>query len=103
MLHPLLVDRNLPILVYLCPKKRYAFTLYLALIAEERRWIPHDGYGMRQSPNFWRAVFVLVYGMQPGTHEKSRHPRGDDDPRWDELFKNGYPLFKELFGEGPGP
>lgn len=58
-----------------------------ALLSEAIRFEPHDGYSMRTSPRFWRGVFERVHGEAP---------RGDDDPRWSELFKVGFPMLRKL-------
>lgn len=49
----------------------------------------HPGcpYDIQNCPRFWHKVFLLHFGEEPVGIE---HPKGDDDPRWDRLFKRGY-------------
>ncbi len=62
------------------------------ILAEELRTYVEDGYGPRYSPLFWRAVFINWYGEEP---------KGADDPRWDELFREVYPILRKLLGTQP--
>ncbi len=50
-------------------------------------YVPDGLYGIRTCPRFWRTVFMQVY---------QEAPAGNTDPRWDELFKIGIPLMREL-------
>ncbi len=58
------------------------------IIRRHRRlFTPHDNYGVSTSPRFWRNVFLEYYRDAP-VH--------DQDARWDELFKKGFPLLRAL-------
>jgi hypothetical protein len=50
---------------------------------------PNPPYALDVDPKFWGTVFVLHFG---------EYPKGDNDTRWDLLFRKGYPIFHELFG-----
>ena len=41
---------------------------------------------------FWLLMFDEYYGEAPN---------GDKDPRWDHLFKHGFPLLRALDGSPP--
>lgn len=71
------------------PWWEYQKLLRLKLILKKlsRGWEPHDNYGLKTSPRFWRAVFIHFYG---------EIPTGDTDERWDTLFALGFPLLREL-------
>jgi hypothetical protein len=47
-------------------------------------------------PRYWHRVFVIHWGEEP---KGVLHPRGDDDPRWDILLKDGLPLHRQLKSE----
>lgn len=49
---------------------------------------PDCRYDSRFCPGYWRRVFILHYGSDP---------EGDADPRWDALFKEGFPAHRTLF------
>jgi len=41
-------------------------------------------------PRYWRRVFILYFEDEPAD---------DEDPRWDELFKFGFPTRQRLVEE----
>ena len=41
-------------------------------------------------PRYWRRVFILYFEDEPAN---------DEDPRWDELFKFGFPTRQRLVEE----
>lgn len=51
-----------------------------------RVFVPHDLYGPLTSPRLWRAVFIDYFGEEP---------KDNNDPRWDTLFKEGFPLARK--------
>lgn len=44
---------------------------------------------MHLSTKYWTQVFELVYASTPA---------GNDDPRWDTLFRIGMPLLRKIEG-----
>jgi len=63
--------------------------LTTTLLIEAALFQSHDGFGMRTSPHYWRMVFARTYG---------EFPKSNTDPRWDALFQQGFPLYRELYG-----
>lgn len=49
--------------------------------------VPDAGFDARLCPSFWRKVFVEFHGT---------FPKGNDDPRWDDLFGFGFPQYRSL-------
>ena len=74
-------------LVLSLPPEEKIVTIKEALIAAREIFVPHDGYSIRTSPVFWTDVFVRRYGS---------FPLNDHDPRWDDLFSEGFPALREL-------
>lgn len=44
-------------------------------------------FSMRYCPTYWHRVFIVYY---------SEEPIDNNDPRWDNLFKIGFPALTEL-------
>lgn len=83
------------------PSPQTAPSLEEALLRAKDRWVPHNGFSMRWSSQFWLDVFIMVFGehpLDPNTIEERR--LGKRDPRWDTLFhEGGFTKYDELFGE----
>lgn len=65
-------------------------SLVQALVLARGACEPGCVYDPRFCPRYWRRVFVLYFGNEPS---------GDTDPRWDELFKFGFPARRALLKE----
>jgi hypothetical protein len=59
------------------------------ILIEELAVYKEDGYSPRFSSVFWHAVFIRWY---------EEDPEGDNDKRWDELFKMGMPVLRKILG-----
>lgn len=82
------LTEEIPVLAPLPSSFPIAKNLEEALKLAAANFVPHDGFNhMRYSPNYWREVFMRVYG---------REPSGNRDVAWDPLFKEGFPAFRDL-------
>ncbi|MFZ1987827.1 MAG: hypothetical protein WAV21_02220 [Minisyncoccia bacterium] len=61
-----------------------------ALREEVPMFVEHDMYGIFTSPVFWRKIFVHVYADEP---------KNDQDLRWGDLFKEGFPILRLILTE----
>lgn len=44
-------------------------------------------YSAQICPVLWRRAFILHFGEKPVPVDPEKFPNGDDDPRWDIIFK----------------